>query len=75
MITSHARRIISSGYFAIRQTLTAGFLWLFGYPLKWVIKRDSGLMVVVSAPGLAFADNSKYFFVYAAELIRKGEEF
>ena len=73
MITFHARRIIAAGYFAIRQTLTAALLWLFGYPLKMVIKRDTGLMVVVSSPGIAFADNSKYFFVYATELVRKGE--
>jgi CDP-glycerol glycerophosphotransferase (TagB/SpsB family) len=73
MITSRARRMIAAGYFAIRQTLTAALLWLFGYPLKMVIKRDPGLMVVISAPGAAFADNSKYFFVYATELVRKGE--
>ena len=66
MITSHTHRMIAAGYFAIRQTLTAVLLWLFGYPLKKVIKRDPGLMVVISAPGAAFADNSKYFFVYAA---------
>ena len=40
MITSHARRMITAGYFAIRQTLTAALLWLFGYPLKLVIKRE-----------------------------------
>ena len=73
MITSHTRRMISAGYFAIRQTLTAALLWLLGYPLKMMIKRDTGLMVVISAPGAAFADNSKYFFVYATELVRKGE--
>ena len=73
MITSHTRRMISAGYFAIRQTLTAALLWLLGYPFKMVIKRDTGLMVVISAPGAAFADNSKYFFVYATELVRKGE--
>ena len=73
MITSHARRMIAAGYFAIHQTLTAALLWLFGYPLKMVIKRDPGLMVVISSPGSAFADNSKYFFVYATELVRKGE--
>jgi len=73
MITSQARPIIAAGYFAMRQTLTAALLWLVVYPLKMVIKRDSGVIAVVSAPGLAFADNSKYFFVYAAELIRKDE--
>ncbi len=41
--------------------------------MKKFIKRDTGLMVVISAPGAAFADNSKYFFVYATELVRKGE--
>ena len=73
MITSQARHTIAVGYFAIRQTLTAALLWLFAYPLKMVIKRDTGLMVVVSAPGLSFADNTKYFFVYATELAREGE--
>ena len=73
MIAPHTGRMISAGYFAIRQTLTAGLLWLLGYPLKMVIKRDARLMVVISAPGAAFADNSKYFFVYATELARNGE--
>ncbi|MGB5750788.1 MAG: CDP-glycerol glycerophosphotransferase family protein [Desulfobacterales bacterium] len=65
--------MIIAGYFATRQTLTAALLWLVVYPLKMVITRDTDLMVVVSSPGLEFADNSKYFFVYAAELVRKGE--
>jgi CDP-glycerol glycerophosphotransferase (TagB/SpsB family) len=73
MITSQARRMISAGYFAIRQTLTAAFFWLVVYPSRIVIKRDTGLMAVVSSPGLEFADNSKYFFVYAARLVRKGK--
>jgi CDP-glycerol glycerophosphotransferase (TagB/SpsB family) len=30
-------------------------------------------MVVISAPGAAFADNSKYFFVYANEMVGQGE--
>jgi CDP-glycerol glycerophosphotransferase (TagB/SpsB family) len=40
--------------------------------LKIFIKRHPGLMVVISAPGAAFADNSKYFFIYANELIGQG---
>jgi len=48
-------------------------MWLLGYPLRMIFKRDHSLVVVISAPGAAFADNSKYFFVYASEMVRKGE--
>ena len=66
---SDTRRILAAGYNSIRQTLAAVLCWLFGIPLKMVIKRHPGLIVVISAPGAAFADNSKYFFVYASEMI------
>jgi len=72
-MTSKTRRVICAGYFAIRQTLAAAFFWLIGFPLKMVIKRHIGLLVVISAPGAAFADNSKYFFVYANEMVGRGE--
>ena len=72
-MTSPAWRVIVSGYFAIRQTLAAAFFWLIGFPLKMAIKRDTSLMAVINAPGAAFADNNKYFFVYANEMLGPGE--
>jgi CDP-glycerol glycerophosphotransferase (TagB/SpsB family) len=53
--------------------MAAAFCWLLGFPLKIFIKRQPGLMVIIGAPGAAFADNSKYFFVYANEMIGQGD--
>jgi len=72
MIASHTGRITSAGYIAIRQTLAAALSWLIVSLLKWVIQRDPGLIVVVSSIGSEFADNSKYFFVYASDRMGEG---
>jgi len=58
---------------AIRQTLVALLSRLIGFPLTMIIRRDPDLTVVISRPGNGFADNSKYFFIYAAELAGEGE--
>nr|CBX27461.1 hypothetical protein N47_H22830 [uncultured Desulfobacterium sp.] len=42
--------------------------WVFGFPLTLLIKRVPNLIVVFSRPGPVFADNSKYFFLYATSL-------
>lgn len=66
--------IVISWIFAIRQTLTALMARFFGFPLTCLIKRDPNLMVVINRPGTSFADNSKYFFIYATEYANKNEQ-
>ena len=58
---------------AMWQTFTAVLGWLVILPLALVVKRNPGLTVVISRPGRLFSDNSKYFFIYATELIENGE--
>mgnify|MGYP001809730153 CR=1 FL=1 len=50
---------------AFRQFLTALLGWVVGYPLTRLIRRDPNLILVIPRPG--FSDNSKYFYLYAAE--------
>jgi len=64
---------ISEGLRAAGPTLAALLGWLFGYPLTWLVPRNPGLTVVLGRPGRVFADNSKYFFMYATALVRNGE--
>jgi len=71
--TSHIHQLIIAFLLAIRQTLIAALGWFLGFPLRIFIKRDPVLTVVISRPGSSFADNSKYFFIYATGLIREGE--
>lgn len=59
------RQTLIEGLNAIRQLLAAIGGWIFGYPLTQLIARDAGLMVIISRSGPIFADNSKYFFIYA----------
>jgi CDP-glycerol glycerophosphotransferase len=65
--------IIIQGFITIRQTLIAILGWLLGFPLRIFIKRNPGLTVVISRPESGFADNSKYFFIYANNVIRERE--
>ena len=65
--------MIAEGFIALRQTVAAILGWMIGYPLTWIVRRNSGLTVVLGRPGNAFADNSKYFFVYATALARNDE--
>jgi len=65
--------MIAESFLVIRQTLAAVLGWIIGYPLTRMIKRDTSLTIVLGRPGRVFADNSKYFFIYATELIRGGE--
>jgi CDP-glycerol glycerophosphotransferase (TagB/SpsB family) len=67
------RRIVGAWLIAARQTFIAIVLWLIGFPLTLVMKRDPRLMIVINRPGTSFADNSKYFFVYATDLAQKDE--
>lgn len=50
---------------AVRQFLTALLGWAVGYPLTRLVRRDPNLILVIGRSG--FSDNSKYFFLYAAE--------
>ena len=65
--------MIAESFLAIRPTLAAVVGWILGYPLTWLIKRNASLTLVLGRPGRVFADNSKYFFIYATELTREGE--
>lgn len=67
------RRRIHKMLYPIRQPAAAIIGWIFGFPFSTVIRRDSRLTVVFNRPGGIFADNSKYFFVYAAEPAGKEE--
>lgn len=67
------RRIIYEGLTAITQTLPAVIGWLIGFPLTRILKRDYGLILVISRHGSRFTDNSKYFFIYATEMAHKSE--
>jgi CDP-glycerol glycerophosphotransferase len=66
------RRVVRESLFAIKQLVAAALAWLFAFPLTWVIGRDEGLTVVVGRGGRAFADNSKYFFIYASLAATEG---
>lgn len=66
-------RFASDFWLALRQLLAAVAGWLFGYPLTFLVRRDSGLAVVIGRRGPVFADNSKHFFVRATEWAQKGE--
>lgn len=57
-----------------RQTISALIGWLFGYPLSFFIQRDSKLTIVVGRRGSVFADNTKYFFIYARKALHKNEQ-
>jgi CDP-glycerol glycerophosphotransferase len=50
---------------AFRQFLVALLGWLIAYPLTRIVQRDPNLILVIARPG--FSDNSKYFYLYAAE--------
>jgi len=57
----------------IREPIGAILGWMFRFSFSLVIKRDPGLTVVINRPGGFFADNTKYFFIYATESAQKGE--
>ena len=50
---------------AIVETSTSLICWMLYFPLSCLVKRDTKLTLVISRKGFFFADNSKYFFVYA----------
>jgi CDP-glycerol glycerophosphotransferase len=58
---------------AAGQLLAACAAWLVGFPLTLILKRDPGLVVVIGRRGPVFADNSKYFFVYATATADHGK--
>jgi CDP-glycerol glycerophosphotransferase len=60
---------------AVKRNLTAIMAWIIGFPISLLIRRDPGLTVVIGRPGSGFADNSKYFFIYAAESAGEDERF
>jgi CDP-glycerol glycerophosphotransferase len=64
---------IREGITAFRETAISLLSWLIGYPLSLIIKRDINLTVVIIRAGSMYADNSKYFFVYANEIIKPDE--
>lgn len=66
-------KILSESYVAIRQFTAAALGWLIGYPLTKLLKRNPDLTIVLGRRGPVFADNSKYFFVYANELLQDNE--
>ena len=72
MNSDNFHRLIVAFYFAAHQTLTAALFRIFSIPLRFLFKRDSNLMVIISRPGSRFSDNSKYFFTYATGL--KGDD-
>lgn len=56
-----------------KDTVTSLLSWIIGYPLGLIIKRKPGLTAVILRQGSMFADNSKYFFVYANDIITPGK--
>lgn len=58
---------------ATSQALTATLARILGFPFTLLVKRDPGLTIVIHRPGTSFADNSKYFYIYATHLAAKGE--
>lgn len=58
---------------AIKDTILSLLSWLIGYPLTLFIERDINLILVLCRPHGMFADNSKYFFVYASDMIKTNE--
>jgi CDP-glycerol glycerophosphotransferase len=60
-ILEHLKKYI----FAALPTILALICWVFIFPFTLLIKRDPRIIVVFSRPGPAFADNSKYFFIYS----------
>lgn len=73
MAPASIRHIVIEILEGLRQSITAVIGWLFGFTLTRFIKRNPGLILVISRSGPAFIDNSKYFFVYASEYF-KGDE-
>jgi len=73
MNTIKIRLMFAESFLAITPTLAAVLGWMLWYPLTWIVKRTAGLTIVLGRPGRVFADNSKYFFIYATELAREGE--
>ena len=73
MNTTKIHRLIAEGLIALRQTMAAILGWMIGYPLTWIVKRQSSLTMVLGRPGNGFADNSKYFFIFASQLARESE--
>lgn len=73
MKTRELKKTIREGITAFKETMISLLSWLIGYPLTLIIKRDHNLTVVIIRSGSMFADNSKYFFVYANEMIKSNE--
>jgi len=67
------QRILHEAWIANRQLLIALLGWLVGFPLTGFIRRKPGLTLVIGRRGPVFADNSKYFFVYATQQRSKDE--
>lgn len=59
---------------AITETIISVICWTLFFPLSLLVKRDSKLTLVISRKGFFFADNSKYFFVYAHEELKPDEK-
>ena len=57
----------------IQDTVISLLCWILGYPLTFIIRRDPKLTCVLIRSGSMFADNAKYFFVYANELKTSSE--
>jgi CDP-glycerol glycerophosphotransferase (TagB/SpsB family) len=73
MSQTSSRRLFQESSLAFRQTITALLAWLIGYPLTFLIPRNPRLTVVIGRHGAVFADNSKYFFIYASHIRRNDE--
>lgn len=59
---------------AITETIISVICWVLYFPLSLFVKRDNELTLVISRKGFFFADNSKYFFVYAHEELKPCEK-
>lgn len=56
---------------ALCQLSVALLGWVLGYPLTRFIPRDPHLTVVIGRRGPVFADNSKYFYLFASQVKRE----
>jgi CDP-glycerol glycerophosphotransferase len=67
------RQIAVEFIMAARQFVAAILAWLLGYPLTRIVKRNKQITLVIGRRGPVFADNSKYYFIYASHIATDGE--
>lgn len=72
---SRAGKSLSAFLEPVKQSLAALAGWIFRYSLGLMIRRDPGLTVVIGRPGPVFADNSKYFYIWAQQHALAHERF